>query len=142
MTTTDTHPARTAKRDYVDTSEFWEGIHQSSLVLQYCSETGQYQHYPRPVSVHTGRKSLSWRPVDTKGVIYALTRGTLGGREPGSQAQNIDIALVELDVGVRILAVLELPDGEQAKIGQPVRVSWMQHPDGYKYYAFQPADAV
>jgi len=142
MIPTDTHPARTAKRDYVDTSAFWEGICQSSLVLQYCTETGQYQHYPRPVSVQTGRKSLGWRSVNTKGVIYALTRGSIGGRAHGSQAQDISIALVELDVGVRILAVLDLDDGEKAEIGQLVHVSWIQHPDGYKYYAFRVIDAV
>lgn len=58
---------------YVDTTPFWEAAKRGKLVLQFCKDTNQFQHYPRPVSIFTGSRNLEWREVSGKGVIYACT---------------------------------------------------------------------
>ncbi len=56
---------------------FWEATRQKKLVIQYCKTAKKYQHFPRPVSIFTGRKFSSkltstpkrlpfhWMPVVT-----------------------------------------------------------------------------
>ena len=46
-----------AESTYVDTAAFWEGARNGKLMLQYCKDTGKYQHYPKPVSIFTGTMS-------------------------------------------------------------------------------------
>ena len=42
---------------HFDFSEpYWEATKQKKLVIQYCKATGKYQHFPRPVSIFTGRR--------------------------------------------------------------------------------------
>ena len=42
---------------------FWEAARQQKLVIQYCPDSGKYQHYPRPISIYTGKRNLEWREV-------------------------------------------------------------------------------
>ena len=56
------------------TEPYWEGTKQKKLLVQYCKPTGKYQHFPRPVSIFTGRRrDLEWREVSGKGVVYSYT---------------------------------------------------------------------
>lgn len=58
---------------YVNTDPFWQAAQKGELVIQYCKDSGKYQHYPRPVSIYTGKRNLEWRKVSGKGTIYAHT---------------------------------------------------------------------
>ncbi len=49
------------------TEEFWNAAKNEELLLQYCTETGQAQLFPRPVSVFTGGRDLEWRKSEGKG---------------------------------------------------------------------------
>ena len=78
---------------------FWEATKQKKLVIQYCKTAKKYQHFPRPVSIFTGRRrDIEWREVSGKGTVFSFTiahRGTpaFQGSEPYA------IASVTLDVG-------------------------------------------
>src|SRR5262249_41912466 len=74
---------------HFDFSEpYWEGTKQKKLLIQYCKATGKYQHFPRPVSIFTGRRrDIEWREASGKGVVFSYTvthRGTpaFRGAEP------------------------------------------------------------
>jgi uncharacterized OB-fold protein len=46
---------------------FWEATKQKKLVIQYCKTAKKYQHFPRPVSIFTGRRrDIEWREVSGK----------------------------------------------------------------------------
>jgi hypothetical protein len=107
---------------YVDTKPFWDGAKAGKLVLQYCKDTGQFQHYPRPVSIYTGSRNLEWREVSGKGTIYACTVIRVPG--PG------------LDEGVRILGNILNKDVDTVAIGQRVEVAWDRLSDDVQYPAF------
>ena len=130
-------PARPIPRigSYVDTQPFWDGIAQGKLMLQYCTEARRFQHYPKPVSVYTGRRTLEWREVKGTGVIYACTVVRIPG--PGLEGRlPLCVATVELDEGVRLIAnVLDCPP-EQLKIGQRVKLAWDQLTPEQRYPAF------
>ena len=121
---------------YVDTQAFWDGAKQGKLVLQYCKDTGKFQHYPRPVSIYTGSRNLEWREVSGKGTIYAYTVIRVPG--PGLDGRlPLPLATVELDEGVRILGNILGADPDKVTIGQRVEVAWDKLGEDINYPAFK-----
>lgn len=136
-TTTTAKPGRTVPREsvYVDTAPFWKGIREGKLVLQYCTEAKKFQHYPRPVSIYTGRRTLEWREVSGNGVIYACTVVRIPG--PGLEGRlPLCAATVELDEGVRMIANILDCTPEQLAIGKRVKLAWDRLTDEQQYPAF------
>jgi hypothetical protein len=121
---------------FVDARPFWAGARAGKLVLQACADTGRLQHYPRPVSLFTGRRRLEWREVSGRGVVYAHTVVRVPG--PGLEGRlPLAVALIELEEGVRIIANILDCKPEDVKIGQRVRLAWDHFDDGTPYPAFR-----
>ncbi len=123
---------------YVETKPFWEGAAEGKLMLQYCRDTGQFQHYPRPVSIYTGSRNLEWRQVSGRGVIYASTTVRIPG--PGVEGRiPLAVVTVELDEGVRIIGNILGSPPEEVAIGRRVELAWDKLDDGTNYPAFRLA---
>jgi uncharacterized protein len=121
---------------YVDSKPFWEGVAEGRLVLQYCTEAKRFQHYPKPVSNYTGRRTLEWREVSGSGVIYACTVVRIPG--PGLEGRlPLCVATVELDEEVRIIANVLNCKPEDLKIGKRVKLAWDQLTQEQRYPAFE-----
>lgn len=121
---------------YVNTAPFWEAAQQRRLVIQYCRDAGKFQHYPRPVSIFTGRRNLEWREVSGRGVIYAHTVIRILG--PGLEGRlPLPAATVELDEGVRFIANIVETDPARIAIGARVAVAWDPITDDFVYPAFK-----
>ncbi|MDP6345873.1 MAG: Zn-ribbon domain-containing OB-fold protein [Alphaproteobacteria bacterium] len=120
---------------FVPTDAFWQATQQGELMLQYCLDTGQFQHYPRPVSMYTGSRNLEWRQVSGKGTIYACTVVRVPG--PGLEGRvPLSVVTVELEEGVRILGNVLDHDPETVAIGQKVELAWDRIDDEVQYPAF------
>jgi uncharacterized OB-fold protein len=124
---------------HFDFSEpYWEGTKQKKLVLQRCKVTGKFQHFPRPVSIFTGRRSdIEWCEVSGKGEIYSYTitqRGTpaFRGTEPYA------VVSVTLDVGVNFIADIVNCPADELKVGMKVKPYWHPLEDGTHLFLFQP----
>lgn len=122
------------------TTGFWDATKRQELVLQFCTTTGKFQHYPRPLSIYTGRRTLEWRTVSGRGTVfsYTITRRAppaFRGREP------FIVANIELAEGVRFMSNLVDCAVEAVRIGMPVHVVWEPLADGLHYPLFAP-DAV
>ena len=125
---------------YVPDRPFWEGAREGKLVLQYCTDTNAFQHYPRPVSLATGSRSLEWREVSGHGTIYAFT--TLRVPGPGTAGRMpLLIATVELNEGVRILANVLEATAAEIQIGMRVVLAWDRLDDDVAYPAFRAVTA-
>jgi len=119
---------------------FWDATRDRKLLLQYCRGTGQYQFFPRPTSLFTGRRDLEWREVSGRGNIFTYTvahrgPGIFHGHEPYL------IATVTLDVGVNMIANLVHCTLDQVKIGMPVLPFWMKLANGMHLLMFEPDQA-
>jgi uncharacterized OB-fold protein len=121
---------------YVDSREFWAAIAERKLKLQYCRDAGRFQHYPRPVSIFTGRRNLEWREVSGLGAIYAVTVMQVPGLGYAGKPPYC-VATVELDEGVRLIARILNAPPDTVRAGQRVRLAWEQLGDGF-YPAFEP----
>lgn len=124
-----------AENLYVDSKEFWKGTREGRLLLQYCTESGRFQHFPRPISLYTGRRRLEWREVSGLGTVYAHT----ALRAPGLGADGrlpCVLALVELDERVRLLANLIGCNPGDVTIGDRVKLAWDELGEDARYPAF------
>jgi uncharacterized OB-fold protein len=121
---------------YIDTSPFWEGAKNGKLVLQFCKDTKQFQHYPRPVSIFTGSRNIEWREVSGKGSVYAVTTIRVPG--PGLDGRlPLVVATVRLDEGVRILGNILDADPSEVTIDRRVELAWDPLSGDVKYPAFK-----
>ena len=120
---------------YVPTGPFWDGARQGRLMLQYCRDSGRFQHYPRPVSVYTCSRNLEWREASGNGTVYAATIVRVPG--PGIDGRlPLTVATIELDEGVRILGNIIGSDPETVAIGQRVELAWDRLDDEVSYPGF------
>ncbi|MBL6954683.1 MAG: Zn-ribbon domain-containing OB-fold protein [Alphaproteobacteria bacterium] len=125
---------------FVETEAFWQGTKQGELLLQYCPDTKQFQHYPRPISVYTGKRNLEWRKVSGQGVIYACTIVRVPG--PGLDDRlPLSVVTVELDEGVRILGNVLNAAPDKVAIGQRVELAWDALGDDAQYPGFNLVEA-
>jgi uncharacterized OB-fold protein len=119
------------------TRPFWEATRECRLLLQYCTVARRFQHYPRPVSIYTGRKTIEWREVAGTGSVYAFTvthraPPAFRGREP------FIVATVELDEGVRLMSNIEGAAPDDIRIGARVRLAWSPMAQGFNFPIFVP----
>jgi uncharacterized protein len=117
------------------TQPFWEATRERRLLLQYCTVARKFQHYPRPVSIYTGRKTLEWREVAGTGIVYAFTvtyraPPAFRGQEP------FIVATVELDEQVRLMSNIEGAPPDRVRIGSRVRLLWAPMAQGFNFPIF------
>ncbi len=117
--------------------EFWDAAKQKRLLLQYDPEAEKYQFYPRGISLYSGKRNLEWREVAGKGSLYSYTETVIPTRGFENLAPYL-IGLVELDEGVRLMALLHNCSADDVKIGMRVRLCWDELTEGYNFFAFEP----
>ena len=83
---------------------------EGRFMIQRAKSTGEYVFWPR-VTTPTGATDLEWVAARGTGTIYAITVNR-------SRRGSWNVALVELDEGVRMMSTL--PEVETAEIGARV----------------------
>ncbi|GLT02652.1 acyl dehydratase [Sphingobium jiangsuense] len=116
---------------------YWEATREGRLVIQYCRKSGQYQFYPRPVSVFTGSRDLEWREVSGRGVVFTYTVANMA-RPPFAGHTPFLVAAITLDEGVNVIGNLINCPLDKAAIGMRVRKTWAPLPDGTNLLMFEP----
>jgi uncharacterized OB-fold protein len=115
---------------------FWDAARERRLLLQYCTVARKFQHYPRPVSVYTGRKTIAWREVAGTGEVYAFTvthraPPAFRGREP------YIVATIELDEKVRLMSNVVGCEPAAIRVGARVRLLWTPTSGGFNFPLFE-----
>jgi uncharacterized OB-fold protein len=134
----DTLSVKRTIRHFDFSEPYWEGTRNKKLVLQRCKVTKKFQHFPRPVSIFTGRRrDIEWAEVSGKGNVYSYTvteRGTpaFRGMEPYA------VVSVTLDAGVNFIADIVNCTMEELKVGMAVKPYWHPLDDGTHLLMFQP----
>ena len=121
---------------YVDTAPFWKGACGHRLMLQFCRDTGRFQHPPKPVSQYSASSDLDWRPACGRGtrfswIVQSASRPPLLPRSPFVSV------LVDLEERVRILSWLTGVENQEIGRGKAVEVDWQPLVDGRMWPAFR-----
>lgn len=128
---------RVTPRHYSFSEPYWEGTREKKLLVQYCRQSGNYQIYPRPLSIFTGGRDLEWRQVSGRGAVFAWTIARIA-RPPFVGHTPYAVVTVTLDEGVNIIADLINCPIERVSVGLRVRPCWVPLPDGTNLLIFEP----
>lgn len=95
----------------------WQAhLREGRFMLQQCNDCSRFVFQPRLVCPHCAGVSLSWRPAGTGATVHATTvvarRAVDGG--------PYNVALVELDEGIRMMSRVDGVPPEAVRIGQRV----------------------
>ena len=112
---------------------YLEHLKKNELAYQV-SEDGKAVFYPRAVAPVTGGK-LDWRVSKGLGTVYSTTVMYFKGEQP------LNVALIDMDEGFRLMSRVEDIDAVDVKIG--MRVKFRVHAGDEKqppYPVFTPAE--
>ena len=86
------------------------------LMVQQCIACARHVFYPRVLCPHCASTSLEWKTAVGTGIVYSTT--VVARRE--SEGGPYNVALVDLDEGVRMMSRVEGVAPDQVVIGQRV----------------------
>ena len=107
------------------TAEFWAGLRNHKVRLQYSPSSDAYVFYPRVLAPRTLADDLEWREIDGAGTLFTFTVAERPTGPPWADALPQLLAVVEWDVGPRVST--ELVDVEPAEIRIGMRVAPVFH---------------
>jgi len=113
---------------------FLEHCKKGELAYQVSLDDGKAFFYPRVAAPATGSARIEWRVSKGLGTVYATTVVHTKNEPP------LNVALIDVDEGFRMMSRVEDVDPMQVKIGMRVKVR--MHPGDEKqptYPVFVPA---
>jgi uncharacterized OB-fold protein len=108
----------------VDNAPFWESIRRHAMALQRCGQCGQFRYPPRPLCPACHATDARWAQVSGKGRVYV---SLVMYRAPGpawEQDTPYNVAMIELDEGVRLWSNVVECDPESVRIGDDVAIDY------------------
>lgn len=114
-------------------TEFFDHLRAGRFMIQRGVESGRFVYYPRIAEPGSG-KALEWAEVSGLGTVYSATAI---GRKPPEPAYNV--ALVDLDEGVRVMSRVEGLPAEAVTIGMRVKARIVDE-GGMPLVVFDPVD--
>jgi uncharacterized OB-fold protein len=124
-------------RKYFDFEGFWQGVDQGKLVLQKCSDCGEWCHIPKPMCPNCHSVEKEWVPVSGKGTVYSWV--TYNESPHPAFKVPYSVVLVELSEGMRIISNLVDVDPDEIEIGMPVEVTFDEITEGVTLPKFKKA---
>lgn len=114
---------------------YLEHCRKGELAYQICADDGKAVFFPRVVAPGGGSTNLEWRVSKGVGTVHATTVVHYRNEPP------LNVALIDLDEGFRMMSRVEDIDPMQVKIGMRVKVR--MNPGDEKqppYPVFVPAE--
>jgi uncharacterized protein len=87
------------------------------FMLQRSRSSRRYVFYPRVLEPLTGATDLEWVEASGGGTVYATTVS----RRRSEQGGDVNIALIDLDEGVRLMSRVEAIEPDRVAVGMRVR---------------------
>jgi len=116
---------------------YFNNLNEGKFLLQHSPSTGEWVFYPRMLAPKSGATDLEWTAPSGLGTVYATTI-----RRARPPAPNVNVSVVELDEGPRMLTHVQGLDPEDVKIGMRVRARIVDGLDDNKIVVFVPEDAA
>jgi len=97
-------------------------FHQQALaagrfLIQRCTSCSRYVYYPREICPHCGSATLEWQTPAGTGTVYAVTTV----RRKPADGGDLNVSVIDLDEGVRLMSRVSNLAPAQVRIGQRVK---------------------
>jgi uncharacterized OB-fold protein len=117
-----------------------QAFHQLELdagrfLIQRCAACAKHVYFPREVCPHCGAGTLEWTAPKGTGTVYAVTTV----RRKPAEGGDLNVSLIDLDEGVRLMSRVEQLAPDAVKIGQRVKAR-VQVKDGRGLVLFDPVN--
>lgn len=115
-----------------------QAVYQAALdagrfEIQRCASCGRHQFFPRELCSHCGAADLAWVTPAGRGAVYATT---VVRRKPEAGG-DLNVALIELDEGVRLMSRVEGIPPTDVRIGMKVKAR-VEVTEGRGLMVFEP----
>ncbi len=121
-----------------DTKEFWDGAKRHELLLQKCSQCGNYRYPPSPICPNCFSQDFKWEKASGKGEIYTYTVVRVPLSPEWEPYVPYVLATIKLDEGVRMVATVVDCKPEDVKIGMQVQVVFNDATERFTIPEFKP----
>ncbi len=121
-----------------DDQPFWDGVREGRLLLQRCADCTQLRHPPQPMCPACGSLAVELQEASGRGTVFTW----LISAPSHPEATERIAALVELEEGVRLVSNLVGIGRDEARIGMPVEVTFVEVQPGLTLPQFRPAGDV
>ena len=105
-----------------ETKPFWESAKKHELQIQKCNDCQRYYFYPRSLCPHCLSENTEWVKVSGRGKIYSFTVSHRPAMPSFAPNVPYNIAIIELDEGVRMMSNITGCVNEDLRIDTPVEV--------------------
>jgi hypothetical protein len=114
---------------------YLEHCRKGELAYQVSARDGKAVFYPRVSAPRTGHSDLEWRVSKGLGTVYATTVVYYKNEPP------LNVALIDVDEGFRMMSRVEGIDPMQVRIGMRVQVKMLPGDEKQPPYpVFTPAE--
>lgn len=119
-----------------------QAFHQLELdagrfLIQRCTACDRHVYFPRESCPHCGSAALEWTAPQGTGTVYAVTTV----RRKSADGGDINVCLIDLDEGVRLMSRVDNLPPEKVRIGQRVKAR-VQVKDGKGLVLFDAAEGL
>jgi uncharacterized OB-fold protein len=97
-------------------ARYQASLNAGNFLIQRCDSCAKHVFYPREVCPHCGGISLSWIAPKGSGTVYSTTTVR---RKPDAGG-DLNVSLVDLDEGVRMMSRIDGIPPAEVKIGMRV----------------------
>ena len=114
-----------------------EALSEGQFLIQRCTGCGQAVYFPRELCPHCGHGELAWAEPAGTGTVYAVTTV----RRKPAEGGDLNISLIDLDEGPRLMSRVENVAPGAVRIGQRVRAR-VQVKDGRGLVLFDAVEGA
>lgn len=119
------------------TARHQAALRQGRFLIQHCGGCGRHVYYPRELCPHCGSGELDLVAPRGTGTVYSATTV----RRKPEAGGDLNVALVDLDEGVRLMSRVEGVAPDAVRIGQRVRARVLQREGADAVVVFDPVEA-
>lgn len=119
------------------TATYFKHLSEGRFMIQHSPSTGEWVFYPRMIAPRTGAIDLEWTEPSGLGTVYATTV-----KRVKPPAPSINIAIVELDEGPRMMTHVQGIAADAVRIGMRVRAKIVDGLDNNRIVVFEPENAA
>jgi uncharacterized OB-fold protein/acyl dehydratase len=120
-----------------DTAFFWNGLRAGELRIQRCEDCGALEHPPTVRCLTCGSTNRGYLVASGRGHLYSYV--VAHHPQVPSFDYPLNIGLVELEEGIRLVTNVVSCTDEQLEIGMPVELCLLDSHDDITLHQFRPA---
>lgn len=97
--------------------QYFDHLSQGRFMIQRCADCARHVFHPREICPHCGSDALAWVAPVGRATVYSYTTVA---RKPEAGG-DYNVALIDLEEGVRMMSCVEGMPPDQVRIGMAVR---------------------